>query len=156
MIELNFPSYPFRISREGDQHRIFDPVRRKFVALTLEEWVRQHVIRFLIDERSVPASLISVEGSLKVYRTPRRYDVAVFNREGKPMLVVECKAPSVKLSQETVDQVVRYNMALKAGYLMVTNGLEHFLFWMEEKDGSFRQVRTLPHFEELGSGPYPA
>jgi hypothetical protein len=149
MLNLNFPSYEFRIREEDGARTIFDPVRKKFVALTPEEWVRQHVIRYLTEEKKVPETLVRVEAEIKLYKTRKRFDLAVCDRNGKALLVVECKAPSVPLSQDVLDQVVRYNLTLKVKYLMLTNGLQHIFCLAGIDDGRVRILAGLPDFPEL-------
>ena len=117
-------AYKFRMMDNEGKLSIFDPVRKKYVALTQEEWVRQHVIQFLVQEKQVPLSLISAEAEIRLYNTRKRFDLAVFDRNGNALLVVECKAPSVPVTQNVLDQAVRYNMTMKVGFLMLTNGLD--------------------------------
>lgn len=148
MTRLNFPSYEFRIVEREGKLTIFDPVRKKYVILTPEEWVRQHVIQFLVNEKKVSLSLIRVESEIKLYNTRKRFDIAVFDRNGNALLVVECKAPSVSLSQEVLDQAIRYNLSMKVGYLMLTNGLQH-LFCRIDAVGDTRVIQDLPDFKEL-------
>lgn len=126
LAQLNFPQYNFRLREVAKRPEVFDPARRKFVALTPEEWVRQHVIRFLTDDRQYPLSLIHVEGGLELNSLKKRFDALVYNNAGQPVLLVECKAPGVKLTQAVFDQAARYNMAFKVEYLFISNGLEHY------------------------------
>src|SRR5437667_12420874 len=110
--QLNFPSYPLKIvSTDGQSSKIFDIIRRKYVPLTPEEWVRQHVIHYLVNEKKVPKSLFSIEKILKVNRLVRRTDVLIY-KDVKPMLLAECKSPSVKITQPVFDQAARYNLSL--------------------------------------------
>jgi hypothetical protein len=158
MIKLSFPSYEFRIVEKDGKLLVFDPVRKRFVALTPEEWVRQHVIQFLEKEKHVPLSLIRAESEIRLYKTRKRFDLAVFNRNGGPLLVVECKSPSVAVTQAVLDQVVRYNLVLKVGYLMLTNGLQHIYCQVDTNNGTTRLISELPDFISLssaspGSGP---
>jgi hypothetical protein len=150
MTRLNFPEYSFRITENDGKHSIFDPVRKKYVALTPEEWVRQHVIQFLVIDKLVPVSLIGVETEIKLFKTRKRFDIAVYDRNGKALLVVECKAPSVPLSQEVLDQAVRYNMTLNVGLLMLTNGLQHILCRVDPTNGSVQQINSLPDYPFSG------
>jgi hypothetical protein len=144
MVTLNFPEYQFhRIEKEG-KLLIFDPVRKKYVVLTPEEWVRQHVIRFLVQEKQVPLTLISVEVEFRLFNTVKRFDLAVSDRNGQALLMVECKAPTVALSQQVLDQAVRYNMTLKVGLLLLTNGLQHVYCTVDQVDGTVRQIAELP------------
>jgi type I site-specific restriction endonuclease len=150
MIRLNFPLYEFRILEKDKKLTIFDPVRKKYVALTPEEWVRQHVIHYLEKEKQVPLSLISAETEIRLYRTRKRFDLAVFDRNGHPLLLVECKAPSIPVTQNVLDQVVRYNLAMKVNFLMLTNGLQHIFCRINTETESIRLIDDLPGFNGLG------
>ena len=126
MQKLNFPNYTFRFKNSENKIAAFDEIRKKFIILTPEEWVRLHTVQYLKIEKLFPLSYINVEKQLMLGKVIKRYDVVVFNAEGGIHLIVECKAPSIKITQATFDQIARYNMNLKAKYLMVTNGLDHF------------------------------
>jgi hypothetical protein len=150
MEKLNFPHYEFRISRSQDNKVfIFDPLRKKNVALTPEEWVRQNIIRVLVDDRNFPPSLIVVEAGLKVNRNVRRYDLLVYNREGQPLMLIECKAPVVSISQNTFDQVAAYNLTVKAKFLLVTNGIKHFMACFDPQSKSFNFLDDIPFFDKI-------
>jgi hypothetical protein len=149
MIKLNFPDYTFSIKDQDGKNMIFDPVRKKYVALTPEEWVRQHVIQYLNREKQVPLSLISIESEIRLYKTRKRFDIAVFDRNGSPLLIVECKSPSVPVTQEVVDQVVRYNMALKVSFLMLTNGLQHIYCQIDKNSSVMKLISDLPDFDSF-------
>lgn len=146
MIKLNFRQYRFRIAENDGKHSIFDPVRKKYVALTPEEWVRQHVIRFLSEEKNVPLPLIKAEAEIQLFKTRKRFDIAVYDRNGNALLVVECKAPSVPISQEVLDQALRYNMALKVSFLMLTNGMQHVFCQVDPQSGAVRMIDVLPAY----------
>ncbi|MDP5043808.1 MAG: type I restriction enzyme HsdR N-terminal domain-containing protein, partial [Leeuwenhoekiella sp.] len=120
MQQLNFPRYTFRVKNSENKPLIFDDIRKKFVRLTPEEWVRQHTVVHMLQAYNYPISLINVEKELKVNNLSKRYDVVIFNPDGSIKLIVECKAPKIKINQDTFDQIARYNLALKAEYLMVT------------------------------------
>lgn len=126
MKELNLPSYPFRTRTSGQSTEIFDSLRKKFVALTPEEWVRQHFIMFICNQLNYPAAMIAVEMGLKFNTLQRRADIVVHNGQGFPWMIVECKSPSVKLTQEAFYQAAGYHLQLKVQYLAVTNGLQHY------------------------------
>ena len=126
MQKLSLPEYKLRIEKSDDKVRIFDPIRKKLVALTPEEWVRQNFLAYMVRDKGYPASLIAVEASLQVARRQKRTDVVVYSKQHKPLLIVECKAPNVKIDEAVFQQIVRYNMALQVAYLVVTNGLQHF------------------------------
>ena len=144
MHQLNFPKYQFRFKSSENKTLIFDEIRKKFIILTPEEWVRQHVVRFLISEKKYSKSLINVEKQLKVKDTIKRYDVVVYNRDGSIFLIVECKAPSISITQQTFDQIARYNLVANATYLMVTNGLERYYCQMDYENEKYIFLRDLP------------
>ena len=146
MQDLNFPTYSFRLKNSENKTHIFDVVRKKFVVLQPEEWVRQHCIQYLIQEKNYPISLINVEKVVLINGLKKRYDIVIFDSNGSLVLVVECKAPKVKISQTTFDQIARYNLTLKAHYLMVTNGLNHYFCTMNYYNESFEFLKTLPDY----------
>ena len=146
MQDLNFPTYSFRLKNSENKTHIFDVVRKKFVVLQPEEWVRQHCIQYLIQEKNYPISLINVEKVVLINGLKKRYDIVIFDSNGRLVLVVECKAPKVKISQTTFDQIARYNLTLKAHYLMVTNGLNHYFCTMNYNNESFEFLETLPDY----------
>ena len=146
MQNLNFPSYDFRFKNSENKVAIFDAIRKKFIILTPEEWVRQHTIQFLLQEKKYPKSYINVEKLVKVNSINKRYDIVVFEPNGDLFLVVECKAPEVKISQDTFDQIARYNLKLKAKYLMVTNGLNHYFCQMDFEKEHYIFLEELPNF----------
>jgi len=146
MQQLNFPSYSFRLKSNENKTLIFDIVRKKYVVLTPEEWVRQHVIHFLVEEKKYPLSLIAVEKQLKINSLSKRTDIIVFNKLGHHEIVIECKAPSVPVRQNTFDQIARYNLTLQSNYLMVTNGLEHYFCQMDFKNESYLFLKELPNY----------
>ena len=144
MQPLQFPSYKFRFKNSENKVAIFDEKRKKFVILTPEEWVRQHVVHDLIYDKTYPKSWINVEKLIKLNGLTKRYDVVVYNPDGSIFLLVECKAPEIKISQHTFDQIARYNLALKANYLMVTNGLEHYFCQMDYENEKYHFLKDLP------------
>jgi hypothetical protein len=146
MQKLNFPDYTFRFKNSENKVAIFDEIRKKFIVLTPEEWVRQHVVRFLTEQKNFPISYINVEKVLKINGITKRYDVVVFNPDGTIFLAVECKAPGVPISQSTFDQIARYNMTLKAVHLMVTNGLNHYFCQMDHKAEKYIFLPDAPHY----------
>lgn len=148
MEKLNFETYSFRLKKVDNKVFIFDEIRKKFVMLQPEEWVRQHVVRFLIEERNFPKSLINVEKELTINRLTKRYDIVVFSKSGEVFLVVECKAPTIPITQDVFDQVARYNLVLKSQFLMVTNGLQHYFCQMDYQNNKYVFLKDLPHFSE--------
>jgi hypothetical protein len=143
---LNFPPYSFRLKNSENNTHIFDVIRKKFVVLQPEEWVRQHCIQYLLQEKNYPISLINVEKVVLINGLKKRYDIVVFNPDGSITLVVECKAPKVNISQSSFDQIARYNLALKAPYLMVTNGLNHYFCTMNHDLRNYEFLETLPNY----------
>lgn len=148
-MELNLPDYDFRLRRDNDGVKIFDRLRRKFVMLTPEEWVRQHFIEFLISEKGYPASLMANEVGITLNGTRRRCDSVMFDRNGRVVLIIEYKAPGVKLSQLTFDQIVRYNMVLHADLLMVSNGLNHYCCRIDYDSATYSFLKELPDYKDL-------
>ena len=146
MIVLPYPSYPFKIKAINGKDQIFDPFRKIWVLLTPEEWVRQHVIQFLLQDKKYPKSHINVEKLLKINHLTKRYDVVVYKPNGDITILVECKAPEVKITQSTFDQIARYNMTLNADYLMVTNGLNHYFCKMDYENEKYDFLADLPEY----------
>jgi hypothetical protein len=142
---LNLPAFEFRIRESGQRKQIFDSLRKRFVSLTPEEWVRQNFIRFLTEVKNYPPSLITVERGVKIISGLKRTDIVVHNRQGKPWMIVECKAPDVPVTEEALMQAARYNMALQASFLVLTNGLEHYCCTLQNKQIEF--MDDLPEFE---------
>ena len=149
MQQLHFPNYNFRFKNSENKVSIFDEIRKKFIILTPEEWVRQHVVQFLMLEKKYPKSLINVEKVLKVNDLRKRYDVVVFNPDGTIFILVECKAPEIKIAQTTFDQIARYNLTLKATYLMVTNGLNHYFCQMDFENEKYQFLQDVPEYNRI-------
>ena len=147
MQPLNFSSYNFRFKNSENKVAIFDEIRKKFIILTPEEWVRQHVVQFLLQEKKYPKSHINVEKLLKINDLKKRYDVVVFNTDGSIRILIECKAPEIKIAQNTFDQIARYNLTLRAEFLMVTNGHNHYFCQMDFENEKYHFMKELPHFE---------
>ncbi|MAU26182.1 MAG: restriction endonuclease subunit R [Muricauda sp.] len=146
MQALNFPRFDFRFKKAEDNLLIFDVIRKKFVLLQPEEWVRQHVVHFLLTTKGYPKSLMNVEKQLIVNKLSKRYDVVVFKPDSSIFLLVECKAPQVKITQDVFDQIARYNRGLSATYLMVTNGLEHYYCQMDYVLEKYTFLKEIPDF----------
>ena len=125
---------------------IFDEIRKKFILLTPEEWVRKHVIHFLLLDKNYPKSYINLEKLIKINDLSKRYDGVVFQPNGEIFLLIECKAPEVAISQQTFDQIARYNLVLKAKYLMVTNGLNHYFCQMDFENEKYVFLKELPEY----------
>lgn len=146
MLALNFPRYTFRLKNSENKIAVFDELRKKFVLLTPEEWVRQHVVHFLLKEKNFPKSLLNVEKQLKIHDLIKRYDVLAYKPDGSIHLVVECKAASVPITQDTFDQIARYNLTLQAKYLMVTNGLQHYFCQLDYEAEQYHFLEDLPEW----------
>ena len=150
--KLNLPEYSFsfRTAGNGSQRtQIFDTIRKKYVALTPEEWVRQNFIQYLATEKKFPVSLMAIEMGMKYNQMQKRGDVVVYDNTGNPWLIVECKAPHVKVTQEAFDQVARYNMTLKVKYVVVTNGLNHFCCEIDHEEKTYRFIKEVPEWESV-------
>ena len=147
MIPLRLPSATFRIKNTEKGRSIFDPIRKKFIHLTPEEWVRQHVVDLLLSRKRIPKQLMNLEKELIVAGTKKRYDILCYNTDGSIFLVVECKAPKIKIDQTVFDQIARYNLALHANYLMVTNGLDHYFCTMDYEKGSYKFITDIPEYD---------
>lgn len=145
---LNLPTYKFKIKNTKNKYTIFDIVRKKYVSLTPEEWVRQHFIHYLIKEKKYPISLIAIEKQLTINNLTKRTDILVFNLKGTPEIIVECKAPSIKITQHTFDQIARYNLKLNANYLIVSNGLKHYYCEMDFFKEEYIFLNSIPNYNE--------
>lgn len=141
---LDLPAYPFQMRCTGTRNELFDEVRRCWVRLTPEEWVRQHVAMLLVRHHGVPSARLAVEKGFSYLGQPRRADLVVYDRQGRAQLVVECKAPGVPITQATFEQVARYNQVLGADVLMVTNGRQHFVYRVVEGPEPFVFLPALP------------
>jgi len=146
--KLNFPDVEFRFQKnEKGNLQLFDMIRKKFVDATPEEWVRQHIIHFLIQYKQVPASMISVEKQLLFNNTKRRTDIVIYNSQLQPLLIIECKAPEVSIDQLTINQALRYNLELKVPAIFLSNGLSHVCLKLE-KEGP-KVLKDLPDYNSL-------
>jgi hypothetical protein len=149
MHSLNFPHYTFRFKNSENKIAVFDRLRKKFVLLTPEEWVRQHVVEFLLQEKKYPQSLLNAEKQIKIHDLTKRYDLLAYRPDGSIHLIVECKAATVPITQATFDQIARYNLALNATYLMVTNGLEHYFCQLDYEAQKYHFLPDLPLWESV-------
>jgi len=146
MQDLNLPNYSLKLKTEGQKTFIFDPIRKKYLVNTPEEWVRQNFIQYLIHEKNYPASLMVIEMGIDVLNTKKRCDIVLFNTKGKPHVIVECKAPSIKISQDTFDQIARYNLTLNTEFLIVTNGLQHYVCVMDHQKKCYHFLKDIPTY----------
>ncbi|GAB7088356.1 type I restriction enzyme HsdR N-terminal domain-containing protein [Marinifilum fragile] len=149
MENLNLPTYSFKIKSDLQRKLIFDSIRKKYVVLTPEEWVRQNFIRYLVEEKDYPASLIAVEKKVDVNLLPQRSDIVLYNRNANPIMIVECKASKIKITQDVFNQIARYNMKLRVPFLVVTNGLRHFCCYMDYEKKSFKFLEDIPNYQSI-------
>lgn len=149
MIPLNFPKYPLQIKSRENKLLVFDPIRKKYVPLTPEEWVRQNCLHYLINDKYYPSGRTLVERQLVVEGLEKRLDIAVCHPDGSILLLVECKAPAVSIDQEVFDQIARYNWKARADFLMVTNGIDHYYCQMDYTQKRYAFLKELPDFGEL-------
>lgn len=145
-VPLNLPPYPFKLKHSEGVTYIFDEIRKKFLVLTPEEWVRQHFVQFIINERNYPKSLIRLEGGLKLNTLQKRSDIVAFNSKGEKILMVECKAPHIPINQKVFDQIARYNIIHRIPLLAVTNGLQHYYCTIDFDTKSYQFIRELPAY----------
>lgn len=149
MQKLNFPKYSFRFKNSENKISIFDIIRKKFVILQPEEWVRQHCVNYLIKQKGYPKSLINVEKELLVNNLKKRYDIVIYNNKGDIDVIVECKACTILINQSTFDQIAKYNMTLNANYLMLTNGLNHYYCQIDHKNKCYQFLKDIPDYKDL-------
>ena len=149
MQRLNLPEYQFNIKKKENTCLIFDTLRRRWVTLTPEEWVRQNFVRFLTTERQFPAALMNNEISLTQNGIKRRCDTLVADRTGAPLAIIEYKAPTVEITQKTFDQIVRYNMVLMAKFLIVSNGMKHYCCRIDYENNSYSFINDIPNYSQL-------
>jgi hypothetical protein len=141
---LNLPAFEHKITESEGKFVIFDIIRKKNIVLTPEEWVRQHIIHLLISNYGYSRSLFQVEKGTTYNSLQKRTDIVVYNREGKPHLLVECKAPEIKINQYVIEQASRYNKTINAPFLAITNGLKTFCFTVDFETGKVTQMKDLP------------
>ncbi len=145
MQRLNFPSYPFKIKSKENKPYIWDIIRKKYILITPEEWVRQHTIQFLITKKGYQALWMSVEKQFTINGLHKRADIVIYDKDLQPYIIVECKAPNIKITQESFDQIARYNLSLKAKYLMLTNGLQHYYCEMNFEKETYVFLEEIPN-----------
>lgn len=151
MLSLNLPSFAAKVIAKEGKHQIWDLVRNKYVALTPEEWVRQHFVHYLISEKGYPKELIGNEIMIKLNGTSKRCDTVVYDRFLDPLLVVEYKSPTVEISRAVFDQIARYNHVLKVRYLIVSNGIRHFCCQINYKSHDYLFLEEIPAYSQLTS-----
>jgi hypothetical protein len=149
MLPLNLPSFPFKLQQQNGKNVIFDALRKKYVALTPEEWVRQHFIRFLTDYKGYPKGLLANEVQLVLNGTKKRCDTVLFNKDLSARMIVEYKAPHIEITQAVFDQITRYNMVLKVDYLIVSNGINHYCCRIDYNTMSYTFLPEIPDYQSL-------
>ena len=147
MYKLNFPLYQIPLKNKENKTLVFDSIRKKWLKLVPEEWVRLNCIEFLINEKKISRSLISVEKEFKLNNLKKRFDIVVFNKKGEIHLLVECKAPNVKISQSVFNQITKYNLVLKSKFLMISNGINHYFFSMNFESQKIEFLKELPSYD---------
>lgn len=148
-MHLNLPACQFQIMRGLNGDKIFDRLRKKFVVLTPEEWVRQNFVNYLIEYKGFPVSLMVNEVAITLNNTRRRCDTVVYSKTAEPLVIVEYKASSVEITQQVFDQIVRYNMVLRAQYLIVSNGLNHYCCSIDYNNNSYKFIKDIPNYDDL-------
>jgi hypothetical protein len=148
---LQFPSFEYKIKAEKNQHFIFDEVRKKWLVLTPEEWVRQHLIHFLIQFKHFPSSLMQLEKQIKLNDTKKRFDLLVYNNRLQPLLLAECKAPSIVLSQLVLDQILRYNLEIAAQIILITNGMNHMVYSYDKSSQKYNLLQEIPDYKSIST-----
>ena len=149
MLQLNLPAYETRMCSRDGKTMIFDPLRKAYVTLTPEEWVRQHFVNFMTNFKGYPATLMANEVAIMLNGMKRRCDTVVYDKELRPRVIVEYKAPSVKITKEVFAQISRYNLTLQVDYLIVSNGLRHYCCKMDYENGSFTFLQEIPEYSKI-------
>ena len=149
MYSLNLPSYDAKIRKNGSLMEIYDPLRRKYVALTPEEWVRQHFVNWLISDKEYPTSLMANEAGIKLNSLTRRCDTVVYDQHLDPLMIIEYKESNISITQDVFDQIVRYNTVLKVQYIVVSNGVKHYCCKMNYEKQSYDFLTDIPIYKEL-------
>ena len=149
MQKLNLPIYHLKTREVNDKLEVFDIIRKKYVLLTPEEWVRQQFVNFLINEKNYPASLIAIEKGIKVLKMSKRFDAVVSDQKGYPVALIEFKSPEVNISQKVFEQIATYNMRLKVSHLIVSNGIKHYCCKVDYKKKKFTFLDDIPVYNDL-------
>jgi hypothetical protein len=144
MLTINYPEPQFRMKTEGDKEYIFDSLRKKWLLLTPEEWVRQNFVQYLVQVRKYPSALIALEKMLTLGELKKRFDILVYDQAHRPWMMIECKAPSVELNETVLHQLLRYNISVPAGYLVITNG--EFTYGWKKENNALQLIEELPEW----------
>ncbi len=150
MLTINYPEPTFRIKKENDKELLFDPLRKKWLLLTPEEWVRQNFVQYLIQVKHYPSSLIALEKEIWLGELKKRFDILIYNKDHQPWMITECKGTDIKLSDETLQQALRYNISVPAEFLVITNG--HYSFAWQKKNGELFEISELPKWQNEMNG----
>ncbi len=150
MLSLNLPRFDVKVTEKDGKRLIFDPLRRKYIILTPEEWVRQHFTNYLINEKNYPKELVANEQTISLNGTTKRCDTIVYNRFLEPLMVLEYKSPAITVKRAVFDQITRYNVSLRVRYLIVSNGLQHFCCKIDYLTQSYTFLESIPDYGELG------
>lgn len=149
MLQLNLPSAALKITKKENRDYVFDSLRKKYVALTPEEWVRQNFVNYLINHKNYPIGLLANEVQISLNSTRKRCDTVLYNRDLTAKMIIEYKAPSVNITQEVFNQITRYNIVLRVDYLIVTNGINHYCCKVDYRNNSYYFLRDIPEYSEL-------
>jgi len=145
--KLNLPLYSFKFKTSNNKQYIFDEIRKKFVYLSPEEWVRQNFLKYLVNNRKYPPSLISIEKKIKVLKTSKRFDIMIHNQHGNPNIMVECKSYKYNINQNAFDQISRYNLNLNVNIIIITNGISHYYINIDYEKNKFIFLDNIPIFK---------
>ncbi|MEG1581122.1 MAG: type I restriction enzyme HsdR N-terminal domain-containing protein [Bacteroidaceae bacterium] len=151
MFQINLPSFDIKMNEQDGKRRIFDFLRRRYILLTPEEWVRQHFTHFLVEHKGYPAERLANEVTLSLNGMSRRCDSVLYNRDLSPKMIIEYKASNVKITQKVFEQIYRYNIVLRVNYLIVSNGLDHYCCKMDYENDSYEFLRDIPHYSEISA-----
>lgn len=149
MLSLNLPPYETKIAEREGKRQIFDPLRKSYVALTPEEWVRQHFVNYLLQYKGYPTTLTANEVGITLNGMSRRCDTVIYDKSLKPRAIVEYKAPTVKITKEVFAQISRYNLVLRVDYLIISNGLQHYCCRMDYENNSFTFLQEIPDYDTV-------
>lgn len=149
MLQLNLPTYDFKLKKDQDKLLIFDTQRKRYVRLTAEEWVRQHFVHFLIDEKNYPPALLAVEKQIEMNGLKKRCDAILYSNTAIPQLIIEFKAPDCRINQSVFDQVAVYNSKLNVDYFMISNGIEHYFCELDKNNSKYIVGKDIPDYEEF-------
>jgi len=149
MEQLNLPTYNYELRNKDGRIVILDPIRKRFVQLTPEEWVRQHFVQYMINHLGIPRGLIGIEVTIPIRDRHYRADIVAYSQQVAPLLLIECKRPSVKLNQEVFNQIGHYNLGFNVPYLVITNGMEHYCCMINHSDHSYQFLDKIPSYDSM-------